>query len=352
MNRRSILLLFCLTVFSGCYRFTYDDPVGPNTGDEEENPASSEPEDSSAHEDSLNYEDFVSSSLPSKILYSPYNDGPWNPVSGHDLYLLDPVTKEASLILSRRSGDFGFQWLASSADGKRIAFSSQDSVRFGSVGWGYRFSLTVFSADQQTSTLVDSSIERSLIAPDFSSDGRIVYNASNSAEGDEIRIDGNRLFGQPYVLLGTPKWNQDNSRILVSIVPMDPTNPNFRMGIYSMDPSSGRTTPLVTDTSSFLPSGEPAFYFFGPSLSSDGLTMLFFISRMDHVEIWTMNTNGTNPQFVGDFPSWAIITGLLTPDGKNIMFGAPERNAVFLLNLARKTETRILDPYGTFAWVK
>lgn len=183
------------------------------------------------------------------------------------------------------------RWPSWSPDGERLLFSRQHGGRAEEVQkcfWGFCFTIGAHPHWRLgTVRLSDSDFREPpsplfCLAPDWSSEGRIVYDAEHG-----LRVqseDGETSYLITHDARDTgPIWSPDGQRVVFTRRQHD------HWEVYVVD-ADGRNLTRLTDTPK-KPNGEVGSSA-APAWSPDGQHLAFLTDRTGEWEIWVMNANG------------------------------------------------------------
>jgi Tol biopolymer transport system component len=219
--------------------------------------------------------------------------------SDPNLFTIDVTDFEKSQLANLRGIDWTPEW---SPDGKRIAFSSNDSGEF---------EIYVINADgsgEVKQLTVDS--PGKTMHPSWSPNGDQIAYESKSRESWDIWVmnaDGSNarnLTADSDANYGNPAWSPDGKQIALS------SDQAGKFEIFVMNANGSGEIKQLTDL------GEDAFH---PAWSPDGQSIAFRVNHDGRRQIYVMTSSGSSvkPMFTSqwndDMPTWS-------PDGNRIVF--------------------------------
>jgi len=272
----------------------------------------------------------------------PEESIPWSKITGkiaysrsyHSLFIIDGEAQKVKLV--KESNNIYFTELAWSNDGNKIFFDSAD------------YGLCSINTDGSNFRVIYNS--NVIDCPACSRDGRLAYWYKNTTAWPQIWIDGKYFLGQLDKIRCNwtrPAWSPDCKFLVISLA--DSTSQG---ALYKVRLSDKSMIPLLQG------SGEYNQEIFNdPVYSPDGSKIVFTkwfpsINDSNH-EIWTINSDGTNPiQLTTGFDDWYPAW---SPDGEKIAFtrGHAINSRIFIMNADGSDVTQVTQNEGQYpTWIQ
>jgi Tol biopolymer transport system component len=245
---------------------------------------------------------------------------------GKRLVAISPTTGSTrTLVRLRRGAILG---TAAARDGATIAFASRT---FGEVDgervWTDRLStMRPGGRPRVVRTVVTSGRERGLRPVNslaLSPDGRELLFETNAHAAFVMGSDGaglrrvptSRSLGLGYGRNSSgPEFTPDGKRIIATFYPQNA--PVTALGGIGTVPVAGGHVHLITRG----PNADGVGNYLAPTVSPDGRTIAYTLSRRSDTSIWAMDRDGSDRRRVVYLPGWNLGNPSFSPSGRSLTF--------------------------------